>query len=40
MTCVLGDVRDAAVLEQLFAKAAGSGAPIEAVIHFAGLKLR
>ncbi|WP_115016668.1 UDP-glucose 4-epimerase GalE [Synechococcus sp. UW140] len=33
-----GDVRDAAVLEQLFANAASAGAPIEAVIHFAGLK--
>ena len=34
----VGDVRDGAVLEQLFADAAGAGAPIEAVIHFAGLK--
>ena len=35
---VTGDVRDAALLEQLFSDAVASAAPIEAVIHFAGLK--
>ena len=35
---VEGDVRDATLLDQLFADATGSGQPIEAVIHFAGLK--
>ena len=33
-----GDVRDAALLDQLFADATAAGHPIEAVIHFAGLK--
>ena len=33
-----GDVRDAVLLDQLFANASASGKPIEAVIHFAGLK--
>ena len=35
---VEGDVRDAALLDQLFADVSASGQPIEAVIHFAGLK--
>ena len=35
---VEGDVRDAALLDQLFAEAKASGQPIDAVIHFAGLK--
>ncbi len=35
---VTGDVRDAALLDQLFSSASALGAPIEAVIHFAGLK--
>ena len=35
---VEGDVRDAVVLEQLFADALGKRAPIEAVVHFAGVK--
>jgi UDP-glucose 4-epimerase len=35
---VRGDLRDPVVLEQVFASAAAAGAPIEAVIHFAGLK--
>ncbi len=38
LQCIEGDVRDPALLEQLFADAACAGAPIEAVIHFAGLK--
>ena len=33
-----GDVRDEALLDRLFADATASGQPIEAVIHFAGLK--
>ena len=33
-----GDIRDGACLHQLFASAKEKGAPIEAVIHFAGLK--
>ena len=35
---VEGDVRDAGLLAQLFADANTSGQPIDAVIHFAGLK--
>ena len=35
---VEGDVRDAALLDQLFADATATGQPIDAVIHFAGLK--
>ena len=35
---VEGDVRDASLLDQLFADATASSQPIEAVIHFAGLK--
>ena len=35
---VKGDVRDAALLDRLFADANASGQPIDAVIHFAGLK--
>ena len=35
---VEGDVRDAALLDRLFADANASGQPIDAVIHFAGLK--
>ena len=35
---VEGDVRDAAMLDRLFADATTSSQPIEAVIHFAGLK--
>ena len=38
MQIVEGDVRDAALLDQLFADATTSGQQIEAVIHFAGLK--
>lgn len=38
LQCICGDVRDQALLKQLFADAADSGAPIDAVIHFAGLK--
>ena len=34
---VTGDVRDAALLDQLFSSASALGAPIEVVIHFAGL---
>ena len=33
-----GDVRDAALLDRLFEESCASGRPIEAVIHFAGLK--
>ncbi|KZR90612.1 UDP-glucose 4-epimerase GalE [Synechococcus sp. MIT S9508] len=33
-----GDIRDQAGLDDLFAKAASKAAPIDAVIHFAGLK--
>ncbi|WP_114993581.1 UDP-glucose 4-epimerase GalE [Synechococcus sp. UW179A] len=33
-----GDIRDQAYLDALFSKAASEGAPIDAVIHFAGLK--
>ncbi|QNI52848.1 UDP-glucose 4-epimerase [Synechococcus sp. BIOS-E4-1] len=33
-----GDIRDQACLEELFSNAASEGAPIDAVIHFAGLK--
>ena len=35
---VQGDVRDTALLERIFANAKASNDPIEAVIHFAGLK--
>jgi len=35
---VEGDVRDAVLLNQLFADAIATGQPVEAVIHFAGLK--
>ena len=35
---VEGDVRDAHLLDELFSQATESGQPIEAVIHFAGLK--
>ena len=35
---VSGDVRDAVLLNQPFADASACGNPIEAVIHFAGLK--
>ena len=38
LECVRGDVRDIGLLEQVFAAAAADCAPIEAVIHFAGLK--
>ena len=38
LQCIRGDVRDAALLEQLFSNATDAGEPIEAVIHFAGLK--
>ena len=33
-----GDIRDGNILEQLFERARSTGKPIEAVIHFAGLK--
>ena len=33
-----GDIRDPTCLDDLFAQAASAGAPIDAVIHFAGLK--
>ena len=35
---VQGDVRDASLLDQLFAEKNASGQSIQAVIHFAGLK--
>jgi len=38
LTLVEGDLRDAAGLDSLFAHATRYGRPIEAVIHFAGLK--
>lgn len=38
LQCVRGYVRDSALLQQVFARASATGAPIEAVIHFAGLK--
>lgn len=38
LNCVRGDIRDHDILESLFAKSSKSGNPIEAVIHFAGLK--
>ena len=38
LQCVQGDVRDATLLEQLFADANATDHPIEAVVHFAGLK--
>ena len=37
-TLVEGDIRDAQCLDALFASAKTFGQPIEAVIHFAGLK--
>ena len=33
-----GDIRDQVCLDDLFTQAAAAGAPIDAVIHFAGLK--
>ena len=36
--CVRGDIRDPQLLNGVFANAQAAGAPIEAVIHFAGLK--
>jgi len=33
-----GDIRDQACLDDLFTQAAAAGAPIDAVVHFAGLK--
>jgi UDP-glucose 4-epimerase len=38
LQCIKGDVRHAAVLDQLFTDATAADTPIEAVIHFAGLK--
>ncbi len=38
LQCIKGDVRDVAALKQIFAEAAAAGAPIDGVIHFAGLK--
>lgn len=38
LQCIEGDVRQASMLKQLFTDAAVAGAPIDAVIHFAGLK--
>ncbi len=38
LQCIEGDMRDAAALKQLFADATAAGSPIEAVIHFAGVK--
>ncbi len=38
LQCIKGDVRDEAVLEQIFADSSTRGAPIDSVIHFAGLK--
>ena len=35
---IRGDIRDAALLERLFSDAKATNNPIEAVIHFAGLK--
>lgn len=35
---IRGDLRDPVLLERVFTTAAAAGAPIEAVIHFAGLK--
>ena len=35
---ICGDIRDAALLDRLFTEAEASDKPIEAVIHFAGLK--
>ena len=35
---VRGDIRDTAVIERLFCEAKAANNPIEAVIHFAGLK--
>lgn len=36
--CVEGDVRDAAVLDALFARQASAGKPVQAVLHFAAAK--
>ena len=38
LNLIHGDIRDRSCLEQLFNDASSSGRPIEAVIHFAGLK--
>ena len=38
LTTIQGDIRDQACLQQLFNQASSTGKPIEAVIHFAGLK--
>ncbi|WP_413324249.1 UDP-glucose 4-epimerase GalE [Synechococcus sp. MIT S9503] len=38
LQCIEGDVRDTAALKQLFADSTAADSPIEAVIHFAGLK--
>jgi len=38
LTAIQGDIRDQACLQQLFNQANSTGKPIEAVIHFAGLK--
>ena len=35
---IRGDIRDAAMLDRLFREAKTTGKPVEAVIHFAGLK--
>ena len=36
--CVRGDIRNQALLNKIFEKAQAAGTPIDAVIHFAGLK--
>ena len=38
LTAIQGDIRDQACIQQLFNQANSTGKPIEAVIHFAGLK--
>ena len=38
LRCIEGDVRNSQTLNRLFANAEADGTPIEAVIHFAGLK--
>ena len=38
LRCIEGDVRNSQTLKRLFANAKADGTPIEAVIHFAGLK--
>ena len=38
LRCIEGDVRNSQTLKRLFANAEADGTPIEAVIHFAGLK--